>query len=240
MKKDYRHYAKVFGLVVFYFLVFIFTVFLTMETLIKGEELNAPLLVGKTFSEAERIAEEKKVYLKKIVGTYDKHYKPNVIFNQVPSAGLRIKEKSIIKVFVPSEVVEVVMPNLVGLNVSEIDRLLRENDLTKRYVSYINSADVPVDVVISQSFPSGTQIPRGTGIDILASNGIREVSYIMPDLIGQKADNVMSYFDQLGLKIASPIKVSYPGVDSGIVIKQYPLSGFQINSKARISIEVSK
>jgi eukaryotic-like serine/threonine-protein kinase len=240
MKKFFLHYLKIFGLLVVYFLIFVYSVFFTMKVLIKGEELSAPDFVGKSFTEAENIAIKNRVYLKKIEGIYDKSLGVNTIITQVPSPGVRIKEKSIIKVFLPSEVVSVVVPNLAGLSLSDCERLLRENDLIKRYISYMDSAEVPVDVVIGQSYPSGAQVPRGTEVDLLASRGSREQSYIMPDLIGKKADEVQIAFDRFGLKIAIPALISYPGVGPGIVLKQYPLSGFPINTKARINIEVSK
>jgi beta-lactam-binding protein with PASTA domain len=240
MKNKYLHFLKIVGFVALYFLVFILSVFFTMKTLIKGAELNAPDLVGKTVTEALDIAAKKRVYVKKITGAYDGAYKPNMIINQAPGAGVRIKEKSIIKVFVPSDVVEVIMPNLNGLSLSDGVRVLKESDLIQRYISYIDAADASVDAIIGQSYPPGAQIPRGTEIDLLASRGGREVSYIMPDLIGKKVSDVTASFQRLGLKMATPTRVSYPGVEPGIVIKQFPLSGFPINAKARISIEVSR
>lgn len=240
MKRNYRYYTKTFGIFLLYFFVFFLSVYFTMMILIKGEELNAPDLVGKSIMEAEDIADNCRVYLKKVEGTYDKNVKPNIIINQVPSPGVRIKEKSIIKVFIPSQVVEVVVPNLSGLSLNDCDKILGENDLIKRYISYIDAPDTPVDIVVGQSYPVGTQVPRGTEIDLLVSRGSKEISYIMPDLIGKKSGDIMIAFEQLGLKIPTPTKVSYPGVESGIVVKQYPLSGFPINNKARISIEVSK
>ncbi|MGE5343021.1 MAG: PASTA domain-containing protein [Candidatus Omnitrophota bacterium] len=240
MKKDYGYFAKILGLAALYFLIFFFSVFFTMQALIKGEELNAPDLIGKSVSEAEQIAEKNRIYIKKIAGNYEGSYKPNVVINQVPSAGVRIKEKSIIKVFVPSEVVEMVVPNLAGLTLNESEKLLKENGLIKRYVSYIDSDDVPADIVIGQSYPVGAEVSGATGIDLLASRGSKEKSYIMPDLIGKKSSEIVSELEQMGLNVSSPTHISYPGVGSGIIVKQYPLSGYPITNKARISIEVSK
>lgn len=240
MKRNYRYYTKTFGIFLLYFFVFFLSVYFTMMILIKGEELNAPDLVGKSIMDAESIADNCHVFLKKVEGTYDKNVKPNIIINQVPSPGVRIKEKSIIKVFVPSQVLEVVVPNLSGLSLNDCDKILGENDLIKRYISYIDASDTPVDIVMGQSYPVGTQVPRGTEIDLLVSRGSKEISYIMPDLIGKKSGDILIAFEQLGLKMPTPTRVSYPGVESGVVVKQYPLSGFPINNKARISVEVSK
>jgi eukaryotic-like serine/threonine-protein kinase len=241
MKKKFLLFAKVIGLVAFYSLVLVAAVYITMETLIKGEDVNAPDFQGKNIVEAKELATKHNVYLKEIVGNYDQNYDPQTVINQVPAPGVRIKEKSFIKVFVTSDLVEVIVPDLSGYNLNDCEKLLRENELRKRYISYMDADDVPVDFVISQSFPAGTRVPSGSEIDILVSRGSREKSYIMPDLIGKSVADVISYFENLGLKISKKIEISYPGLDvPGLVLKQHPLSGFRINAKARISIEVSK
>lgn len=241
--KNFKKYllviARVAGVAALYGVVFVLAVYLTMQGLIKGEEMDAPNLIGKHIEEAESAASTNKVYLKKIVGNYDRNYKPLTVINQVPAPGVRIKEKSFIKVFVTSDLVEVIVPDLSGYNLSDCEKMLRENDLRKRYVSYMDAEDVPVDFVISQSLPPGAQVGSGTEVDILVSRGRREFSYIMPDLIGKPVEDVRLYFENLGIKIPEPTKVSYPGVPPGIVIKQYPLSGYRINDKARISVEIS-
>jgi len=240
LKKKFFFLLKVVGLVFLYLTVFVTSVFITMSTLIKGEELTAPDLTGINWAEAEIIAAKNNIYLNKTVGNYGRNYQPLTVINQVPVAGTRIKERSVIKLFVTSEVVEVDVPDLTGYNLAKSEALLREKGLKKRYVSYMDAEDVPVDFVISQSLPPGVKIPSGSEIDILVSRGNREVSYIMPDVIGEKEDNVVNYFVERGLKKPEIARVPYPGLEPGKVIKQYPLSGYRINNKARINIEVSQ
>ncbi|NIM15076.1 MAG: PASTA domain-containing protein [Candidatus Aminicenantes bacterium] len=239
IKKKLVLLAKIVGLTSFYLVLLVVSVFFTMKTLIKGEELEAPDLVGKSVKEVEVIAAKHDVYLKKIVGNYDRHYKPLTVINQTPAAGVRIKEKSYITIFVTSDLVEVIMPDLSGYNLTDCEKILRDNDLRKRYVSYMDAKDAPVDFVIVQSQPPGARVPSGTEVDILVSRGSREKSYIMPDLIAKRVDYVKDYFEDLGLKI-SITTAPYPGRGPGWVIKQFPLSGHRINRKARISIEVSE
>jgi beta-lactam-binding protein with PASTA domain len=239
VKKKLFLLAKILGLIFIYSFLLFTAVFYTMKTLIKGEELAAPDLVGKHVKEAEVIAAKHSVYLKKVIGNYDRRYKPLIVINQTPTPGVRIKEKSFIKIFVTSDLVEVIMPDLSGYNLAECEKILGENDLRKRFVSYMDAEDVPVDFVISQSLPTGARVPSGTEVDVLLSRGSREKSYIMPDLIAKRVEDVAAYFENLGLKI-SITRAPYPGRGPGWVIKQYPLSGHRINQKARISIEVSE
>ncbi len=240
VKKKFLLLSKILGFVLFYSLVLIASVFLTMSILIKGEEIEAPDLKGKSLNEAYKIAIEKGVYLKPIMGNYGKQFKPLTVINQFPSPGVKIKEKSFVQVFITSELVEVIMPDLSGYSLRESQKILRENDLRKRYVSYMEAQDAPVDTVIAQSIPAGARVPSDSEVDILVSRGRRSKSYIMPDIIGKRADKVVFYFESMGLKISKITRVPYEGLEPDIVIKQFPSSGFQINPKARIRIEVSE
>jgi beta-lactam-binding protein with PASTA domain len=60
----------------------------------------------------------------------------------------------------------------------------------------------------------------------------------MPDVIGKYAVDVKIYFQRRNLKVLEN-NVFYPGLEPGLVVKQYPLSGYPITVKARISIGVS-
>lgn len=240
MKKKLLAILKVFGIIAFYALILVASIFLTMSILIKGEEIKAPDLIDKNLTQAYEIASRKGVYLKKIVGNYDKNYKPLTVINQSPSPGVSIKEKSFIKVFITSEIVEVIVPDLSGYSLREGEKILRENDLKKRFVSYIDADNIPVDFVIAQSLPPGVRVPRNSEIDILVSKGKRNKSYIMPDIIGKKAEKVLYFFERKKLKISKITTVPYPGLESGIIIKQFPSSGFRINLKNLIGIQVSE
>ena len=238
IKKKLIKLAKVLGVISLYSIVLIISVFFTMKSLIKGEETQAPNLMGKSLEQAQQIAEKEKLYLKRIDGNYDRHYDPLTVINQAPDPGVRIKERSYITVFVTSDVVDVIVPDLVGYDLNDCEKLLSENNLRKRYVSYMDAEDVPVDFVIAQSYPPGSRVPTGTEIDILLSRGPKEKSYIMPDVIGKYATDVNIYFQMRNLKVLEN-KIYYPGLEPGLVVKQYPLSGYPINAKARISIGVS-
>jgi len=240
MKRKLVVVAKYLGIVAFYGMLLGVSTFVTMSLLIKGDEVVAPSLVGKSLGEAYEIAATRGIHLKKVVGYYDTHYDPLTIIDQSPSAGTRVKEHSFVKVFVTSEMVEVIMPDLAGQSLKEIETTLRESDLRKRYVSYMESREVPVDFLISQSYPAGARIPSGSGVDILISKGYPEQSFIMPDLIGKDIEMVRVFFEQKGLKISKIQDIPYPGLKPGIIIKQFPSSGFRINSKNLINLQVSR
>ncbi len=240
MKKKFLFILKILSFAFLYSAIFIVSVFFTMSILIKGKEIKAPNFVGKTLNDSYKIASQKNVRLKKIMGNYNKNYEPLTVIDQFPCYGVTIKEKSFVKVFVNSETSEVIVPDLTGYTLKNCKNMLKDNDLRKGYLSYIDADYIPVDFIIAQSYTAGTRILGGSKVDLLVSKGRKSRSYIMPDLIGKQAEKVVFFFESKGLKISKITQVPYHGLESGIIIKQFPSSGFRINSKNLISIQVSE
>lgn len=240
MKKKLLLILKISGIFAVYSFAFVLSVYFTMQILIKTDEIQAPDFRGKSLKSAFKEAKEKGIYLKKSFGLYDKTYKPLTVIDQFPSPDTKIKVGSVVKVYVSSDINEVIVPQLVGLKLNEVEDILKKSNLRKGFVSYIFANDVPIDFVIFQSYPEGLRIPEGSNVDILVSKGLRRRNYVMPDLIGKKASDVVAYFENNGLKIVNIKEVDYFGLEPGIIIRQSPAPGFKINSRNRISIEVSR
>ena len=232
--------GKIAGIVLGYFLLFFLAVFSTVSLLVKGDEVMAPDLLGKPLQEAYASAAKKGIYLKKIVGDFGGTYAPNTVVNQFPAPKTSVKVKSIVKIFVASEVGQTVVPMMASLSQKECEALLKKSKLKKGFSAFISSADVLPDCVISQSSPAGSRMAEGSAIDLLISRGGESRSFVMPDLIGKEAVKVLVFFENQGLKISKIEEVPYFGLKPGIVLKQFPSPGFEISSKNLIGIQVSK
>jgi len=232
--------GKIAGIAIGYFLVFFLAVFSTVSLLVKGDEVKAPDLLGKSLQEAYAIAARKGIYLKKVVGDFGNTYIPNTVVNQFPAPETSVKVKSIVKIFVATEVWQTVVPRLVALGQKECETLLKKSKLKKGHTAFISAADVMPDCVISQSAPAGSRVAEGSAIDLLISKGAESRSFIMPDLIGQEAVKVVVFFETQGLKISKIEEVPYFGLKPGIILKQFPSPGFEISARNLIGIQVSK
>ena len=232
--------GKIAGIVLGYFLVFFLAAFSTVSLLVKGDEVMAPDLLGKPLREAYAIAANKGIYLKKVVGDFGGTYAPNTVVNQFPTPETSVKVKSVVKIFVASEVGQTVVPMLIALSQKECEDLLKKSKLKKGHSAFITAADVLPDSVISQSAPAGSRIAEGSVVDLLISKGGESRSFVMPDLIGKEAAKVLVFFENQGLKISKIEEVSYFGLKPGIILKQFPSPGFEISAKNLIGIQVSK
>jgi beta-lactam-binding protein with PASTA domain len=92
-------------------------------------------------------------------------------------------------------------------------------------------------VVIAQA---ATRVGPGAGVSLLVNRGERGASYVMPDLIGVSGDRAAKILRDQGFRVAVVGSMPYPGVASGVVLRQSPQAGFQIAPGEPISLEVSR
>jgi len=231
---------RILGIASVYSFVFAASVFLTMSLLIKGDELTTPDLVGKTIKAAYEVAAQRGIYLRKVVGDFGGGYLPGTVVNQSPAPGTKVKAKSVVKIFVPLDLAQIVVPDLTGHSLRDSENILKKSKLKKGHVSYIVVKDVLLDMVVSQSYPSGSRIAENSAVDILVSRGPESPSFVMPDLIGKEASKVLVFFESKGLKLSKIEEVSYFGLKPGIIVKQFPSPGFEISTRNQVGIQVSK
>jgi len=75
---------------------------------------------------------------------------------------------------------------------------------------------------------------------VLVSRGPVGMEYLMPDLIGRRAADVLEGLRRAGLKVAEIRYRTYPGVAHGIVLRQMPAAGHPVSARSPISLDVSK
>jgi beta-lactam-binding protein with PASTA domain len=91
--------------------------------------------------------------------------------------------------------------------------------------------------VVAQDHPPGSRAKR---IGVVVNRGERTTGYVMPDLIGAAGDAALDVLRSHGLRVSVVAQQPYPGVPSGIVLRQFPAAGFQVTPDQPISLEVSR
>lgn len=228
-------------LLLFFFITFFLSAILFSRIIQKGELISVPDLTGKTLPEAENeLARRRLSLFEKGVEFSDRWEKGRIIL-QEPAAGSRIRASKGIKVVVSrgSEMVEV--PKLVGRSLESAVRILAETGLERGKVSQIHTPEYAAGRIIAQEpAPSPEKIKRNSPINFLVSQGEVEPKYLMPDLIGRKAAPTIAKLKELGFQVADVRYSYYPGLDSGVIIKQFPPHGYGIAKRNLITLEVSR
>ncbi len=125
------------------------------------------------------------------------------------------------------------MPSLEGKNEEEIEEILDKLGLTPKF-RYQKSADIEEGYIISQEVEEGTEVKRGSTVEIVISAGT-DVIEIPDGLAGKTTDDVRTILANLGLKS----KVSYEYNDEiakGNVIRTIPGTGTTIGKGFTVTI----
>src|SRR6185369_8521500 len=95
----------------------------------------------------------------------------------------------------------------------------------------------PEDTILVQTPPAGDAEPDFESVSLLVSRGRWGADYVMPDLIGRRADAVLEMLNRAGLKVVDVKYRNYPGMAPGVVLKQLPLAGYRVSQQVQVSLE---
>jgi serine/threonine-protein kinase len=225
----------------FLLIVFLASAVFSSRLIQRGEIVSVPDISGKTPAEAEKDLARKRLTLQKKGVEFSDRYERGKIIAQEPPAGSKVRVNRPVHVLVSggSELVEV--PALVGRSLEAASKALDENGLQRGLISQIHTPKYAAGRIIAQEPESGEQrIKRTTPLNFLVSQGEIEPRFLMPDLIGREASPCLSRLKEMGFKVADVRYSYYPGLDSGIIIKQFPPHGYGIAKRSLITLEVSR
>jgi len=207
-----------------------------MRFAIHGSEVTMPNLVGKSVSEASQMLQSRGLVLRVADRIYSEQ-PINVVVRQTPTAGLLMKVSQQAHVVLSLGQRQLQIPLLEGntLRASRIE-LLRAG-LQVGEVSNVAMAEPPVDTVMIQNPKpgAGAATPR---VDVLVSQGPRELAFVMPHLVGLNEVDAQRRLDVAQMRR----KVNYvtaPQWPHGAVIDQTPMGGARIPASATIELTVA-
>lgn len=220
------------------FLTYIIFAAVGMRVALKTREVVVPSLAGKTVNEATAVLTEAGLNLKvEEVRRLDPKVPAGQIVSQEPVAGLPTRRERSIKVWVSAGPRSMVIPSLPGESERTAQLRLQQDGLGLTTVAEIRSADYAVGTVVGQ-YPA----PKSSAaqVSLLVNRGERGARFVMPDLIGVNGERAADVLRTHGFRATVVGEHPYPGVPSGIVLRQNPHAGFQIAPGDPISLEVSK
>ncbi len=207
-----------------------------MRIAIHGREVTMPNLIGKNVSEASQMLQSRGLVLR----VADRMYSDqpiNVVVRQTPTSGLLMKVSQQAHVVLSLGQRQLQIPLLEGnsLRASRIE-LLRAG-LQVGEVTGITMSAPPADTVVIQNPKpgAGAATPR---VDVLISQGPREIAYVMPHLVGLNETEAQHRLDIAQLRR----KVNYvtaPQWPHGAVIDQSPLGGARVPASTVIELTVA-
>lgn len=199
--------------------------------------VDVPDLVGLPLEEARRQAEALGLDLRIGDQKPSPSAKPNTVLEQSPAAGATLRKGGILYVTVSQGPETVAVPDLQGLTESRArDELMRLGLEMRR--SEETSTSVSVGVVISQDPAAGTQITKGTPVQVVVSTGSGREA--VPSLVGMKQEEAEKVLADLGMSLVLGGTRGDASAAEDTVLEQNPSAGTMVPKGQKIRVILSR
>lgn len=130
------------------------------------------------------------------------------------------------------------VPNVKGYTDEQATTILKEANLEVAH-GYEYDDEVEKDHVISQDIEPDSEVPEGTTVKIIVSNGKQVHEAIVPPLVGKTAEEAAAALEAAKLK-GSPSYAYSDDVEKGVVISQGTAENTTVEEGTTISFVISQ
>jgi serine/threonine-protein kinase len=159
------------------------------------------------------------------------------ILSQEPQAGAVLRRQRSVRVRVSDGARDPVVPVLTDLPERTAEVTLAAVQVAVGTRAEIRSIAYRPGVVVAQDPEGGG---RSATANLLINRGDSAVSYVVPDLIGTLGVRAVEALRTMNFRVAVTAEVAYPGLPSGVVVRQLPLPGFRLRPHESIALEVTR
>lgn len=223
-------------------IAFGFSTYVWFNFFIRGKSVSTPNLVGKRLDEARAMCSDLGITL-----VIDPDHRRNsdkipagyiAWQNRTPGTTSLVKRGTDIRAELSAGPLVLRVPNLEGQSTRTALLRLGQQNLKVGSLAYADAAGN--EGIVAEEPPRDTVVPAQTAVSLLVSLPAPPPAYIMPDLIDQPLDSVRPALERHGLTISTVKFEAYPGIEDGIIIRQFPLRGAPVSGHDPITVVVSK
>jgi len=212
-----------------------------------GQEIEVPDLKDLNVDQIQALLEDHDFKFVVVDSTYIRGKQPNLVYEQDPQAGSKVKEGRTIYVSITSSnTPKVKLPNLIDLSLRKATIDLRNIGL--EVGELIMRPDIANNVVLEMNLAGrkvmpGKEVPRGTAVDLVI--GIYNVDSLVaiPNLVGLTIEEARFYLSETALYLG---RINYQGTiadtTKALVVRQFPeaIEDEMINTMSFVDIWVEE
>jgi beta-lactam-binding protein with PASTA domain/tRNA A-37 threonylcarbamoyl transferase component Bud32 len=200
-----------------------------------------PPLVGVEIARARNIVSQYDWQVEERSGRNDT-YPTGVVYQQEPTTG-SLERGDPIVLYVSEGPFPSKLPDLVGKDQAAATTMLTDAGLTLGTVGNQFDETAPAGTVLAwtvggQSFTPGTEVTKGTTVDLVVSGGPQP--RVLPALIGQSLEQATAQLQQLGLVLTRAPDVFSDATAVGLIAELAPPAGTELPRGSSVTVAVSK
>jgi serine/threonine-protein kinase len=202
--------------------------------------MAVPDLRGATVEEARAVAHDLGMEVEiEDPGVFSASMPAGAVAAQRPHPGFQVKAGAKVTVRLSLGNERISIPDIHGESLQSALRGLEQLGLPVGARIGIDGHAGP-DQVIATGPPIATEVPPGTEIDLLVNTTPHDQFWVMPSLMSRNVSVIRRFCSSYGLRLGQVHEVTYPGLSSGMVLRQYPPAGSPLSRSDIISVWVSR
>ncbi|MCJ7797689.1 MAG: PASTA domain-containing protein, partial [Thermoleophilia bacterium] len=199
-----------------------------------GATVVVPNVVGMPQAEATTALEAAGLKVGKVTQDPTAEAEPGQVVSQNPSAEAETSEGGAVDLVIAA-VAAVEVPDVVGLDQAAAEKALEDVGLAVGKVTQKQTADAEPGVVLEQSPAAAEQTDQGTAVDlVVAAAALVKV----PNVVGQTQADAKATLEASGLKVGEVTSKESTSVAPGVVSKQSPDAGSNVDGGSAVTLEV--
>jgi beta-lactam-binding protein with PASTA domain len=159
------------------------------------------------------------------------------VLTQEPDPGNALRRQRPVRLRVSDGQRDPIVPTVIGQADQAATAILLQSGITVGTRIDVRNADSPVGAVVAQDPPAKG---RAQAVTLLVNRGLPDQTFVMPDLIGTIGARAADVLRSHSFRVAPLTVVAYPGLPSGVVVRQTPQAGYRTAQDELIVLEVSR
>lgn len=172
-------------------------------------------------------------------GVFSTTVTPGAIAYQDPPPGFHVKSGSVVTVRVSLGGKTIEVPEVRQTSLNAAERGIEQAGLTPGSRARVEGEGA-ADRVIATGPPVGQLVAPVTRVDLLVNTAPHRQLWVMPSLVSQPLTRVERFCRLNRLRLGRARAVNYPGIPSGLVLRQYPPAGSPVAPSEIITVWVSQ
>lgn len=203
-----------------------------------SDEIVMPSVIDINEESAIKMLQERGLLVTIKNREYNQQIIEGNVISQSVSPQKKIKKGAVIELTISKGSELVTVPNIVGFDINNIQKLLADYGLEISEKTYEES-DAKKDLIIKQLPQAGEKVKKGSQINLVISSGQPDKKVVVPNVENQDQAVAISTINSSGLVLGKITKKHSDAVKKNAVISQSLNPGKEVKSGTVIDIEIS-